>query len=177
MSREEKDTAARSDAETPADEGPVLSWRCHPVKRRPVVSLAVTAFILLVGFLVYFATDSRGFTVLAMAILFASLAKFYFPTDYRLSDRNIKIRTTTQTLVKEWSLYRSCYADKNGVLLSPFARPSRLENFRGLYIMFENNRDEVTAFVKERIGRGTPPPLESKKDNATGEIKESEERN
>ena len=153
------------------DDGAVISWRCHPVKRRPVVSLAVSAFIMLVGFLVYFATDSRGFTVLALVILFASLAKFYFPTDYRLSDKNIKIKTTTQTLVKEWSMYRSCYADKNGILLSPFARPSRLENFRGLYIMFEKNRDEVTAFVKERIGRDTTPSLDGKKDD---EAKENE---
>jgi len=157
--------AARTDADTVVDEGAVLNWRCHPVKRRPMVSLAVTAFIVLVGLLVYFATDSRGFTVLALVVLFASLAKFFFPTEYRLSDKKIKIKTTTQTLVKEWSMYRSCYSDKNGILLSPFTRPSRLENFRGLYIMFEKNRDEVTAFVKERVGRGTPPSLNSKKDN------------
>lgn len=167
---------ARTDPTAVEDEGAVLSWRCHPVKRRPMVSAAVTAFILLVGFLVYFATDSRGFTILAMVILFASLAKFYFPTEYRLSDKNIKVRTTTQTLIKEWSMYRSCYADKNGILLSPFVRPSRLENFRGLYIMFENNRDEVTAFVKERLGRGTPPAVESKKDNETEDGKSGEER-
>jgi len=167
MSQEEKDTAARAEADTVSDEGAVLSWRCHPVKRRPVVSMSVTAFIVLVGLLVYFATDSRGFTVLALVILFASLAKFFFPTEYRLSDKNIKVKTTTQTLVKDWSMYRSCYADKNGILLSPFTRPSRLENFRGLYIMFEKNRDEVTAFVKERIDKGTPPALESKKDDET----------
>jgi hypothetical protein len=37
------------------------------------------------------------------------------------------------------------------VLLSPFAEPSRLENFRGLYVMFEGNRDAVTKFVQEHI--------------------------
>ena len=176
MSREEKDIPAQSETDKVEDEGAVLNWRCHPVRRRPVVSMAVTAFIVLVGLLVYFATDSRGFTVLALVILFASLAKFYFPTEYRLSDKNIKVKTTTQTLVKEWSMYRSYYADKNGILLSPFARPSRLENFRGLYIMFEKNRDEVTAFVKERIGRGTAPSLESTKDNETEENNTSGER-
>ncbi|MFZ5980057.1 MAG: hypothetical protein ACOYVF_05445 [Candidatus Zixiibacteriota bacterium] len=134
------------------DEGEVLHWKCHPVKRRPLVSLAVTLFITLIGVLVLYATGSHFFTALALVILFASLAKFYFPTEYFLSDKNLKVKTTTQTLVKPWSMYRTCYPDRNGILLSPFGRPSRLENFRGLYIMFEGNRDEVTAFIKKRVG-------------------------
>jgi hypothetical protein len=56
-----------------------------------------------------------------------------------------------QELRKKWSQYRSCYPDKNGVLLSPFVRPSRLENFRGTYIRFWNNREEVVSFVKTMI--------------------------
>jgi hypothetical protein len=58
----------------------------------------------------------------------------------------------TQTLHKDWSIYRSCYPDKNGILLSPFVRPSRLENFRGIYLMFADNGEEVTRFVKAHIG-------------------------
>ena len=43
------------------------------------------------------------------------------------------------------------YVDKSGVLLSPFIRPSRLENFRGLYVRFAGNKDEVMRIVSERI--------------------------
>ena len=136
-----------------ADEGLVLEWACHPVKRRPLVSVGVSLFIVVVVVLVFFATGSGWFTLLAILILLGSLAKFYLPTRYRLSDRRITVRTTTQTLHKDWSLYRSCWPDKNGVLLSPFEGQSRLENFRGLYLMFEGNADQVVAFVKERIGR------------------------
>jgi hypothetical protein len=92
----------------------------------------------------------------------ASLAKFYFPTRYRLDDTGIMVKTMTQTLKKEWTLYRSCYPDKNGILLSPFAEPSRLENFRGLYLMFDNNRDDVTAFCRSHIGKQSPVVLNSK---------------
>jgi hypothetical protein len=140
------------DAE-PVDEGEILEWSCHPVRRRPAVSVAVTVFIFIVTISIYYATMSKWFAILAAVILLASLAKFYFPTAYRLSDRRIVVKTTTQTLSKEWSLYRSFYPDKNGVLLSPFVGPSRLENFRGLYLMFNNNRDEIIAFVRERIKR------------------------
>lgn len=153
------------------DEGEVLSWTCHPVRRRPLVSVAVTLFITLIGVLVQYATASLGFAVLALVVLFASLAKFYFPTTYILSDKNLKRKTMTQTLVKKWSMFRTCYPDKNGILLSPFTRPTRLENFRGLYIMFEGNNDEVTAFIEQRIGR--PDPV---KEVPAGDKKEIEEK-
>lgn len=134
---------------------PALEWTCHPVKRRPLVSVLVTLFILVVVAIVFYTTASRAFGVLAAVVMLASLAKFYFPTTYRLTHDRITIKTTTQTLRKDWSIYRSCYPDKNGILLSPFVRPSRLENFRGIYLMFNNNRDEVTSFVKAHIGRKT----------------------
>lgn len=128
-----------------------LRWTAHPVRRRPVVSAAVTVFVILVTVVVFYAMDSRTFAVLALVVMLLSLGKFYFPTRYVLDKKGITIKSTTQTLNKEWRLYRSCYPDKNGVLLSPFAEPSRLENFRGLYIMAKDNREEVLVFVKERI--------------------------
>jgi len=155
MGSDEKEKLSQVENVAVDDEGKILRWKCHPVMRRPLVSVSVTLFITLVGVIVQYATNSHGFTVLALVILFASLAKFYFPTEYIISDKNLKIKTTTQTLVKKWSMYRTCYPDKH----------ARLENFRGLYIMFENNRDEVTTFVKERIGRPDPvkaTPAESK---------------
>ncbi|MCP4684347.1 MAG: hypothetical protein GY867_02765 [bacterium] len=134
------------------DEGETIAWTCHPVKRKPLVSAAVSVLILVVGITVQYIMQSPLFAVFSMVVVFGALAKFYWPTSYRLSDRRIMVKTTTQTLHKDWKIYRSCYADKNGVLLSPFEEPSRLENFRGLYIMFNNNRDEVIAFVRARVG-------------------------
>ena len=149
---EEKEHLAFPPGQTD-DAEPALEWTCHPVKRKPLVSALVTLFIFVVVALVYYTTASRAFGVLAAVVMLASLAKFYFPTTYRLTYERITIKTTTQTLRKDWSIYRSCYPDKNGILLSPFVRPSRLENFRGIYLMFANNRDEVTEFVKAHIGK------------------------
>ncbi|MGH8016507.1 MAG: hypothetical protein ACREBV_09965, partial [Candidatus Zixiibacteriota bacterium] len=130
---------------------------CHPVKRRPVFSLGITLVVLFIIAAVYNTTQSAFFGFLAFVIMFVSLAKFYLPTRFRLSDKGVTVKTTTQTLTKNWSDYRSFYPDKNGILLSPFATPARLENFRGLYVMFNNNSEEVTAFVKAHINT----PVES----------------
>lgn len=135
------------------DEGPVVQWHIHPVTRRPWVSTAVTFVILLFAALVFYSTDSKLFTVFSLVVLAASLAKFYFPTTYRLTSNAVQVKTTTQTLTKQWSLFRSYWPDKNGVLLSPFPVASRLENFRGLYLIFGDNRDEVMRFIESKIPR------------------------
>ena len=135
-----------------ATEKTTLGWTVHPVKRKPLLSVGITLLIFVIGLGVYSSTDSAGFAGLALAVLFASLAKFYFPTSYQLTAKEIIVKTSTQTLRKEWKLYRSCYPDKKGVFLSPFEGRSRLENFRGIYLMCNDNIPEVAAFARARMG-------------------------
>ena len=156
MSDAEQNMVGSQATSEPPDEGEVLEWTCHPFKRKPLVSVAVILFIVAISVTIYLTTYSRLFTILGLVILLMSLAKFFFPTRFKLSDRGITIKTTTQSLFKDWKIYRSCYPDKKGILLSPFVEPSRLENFRGLYVMFEGNGDEVTSFVRVRIRRAHP---------------------
>ena len=123
------------------------------MQKRPLVTALVTIFILVISMLVYLAMESKAFSVLALVVLFASLARFYLPTKYRLTDRGITVKSLTQTVNKPWSMYRSCYPDKNGILLSPFAEPSRLENFRGIFLLFGGNREAVISTVKDQINK------------------------
>jgi hypothetical protein len=145
---EEKKQTSRDDKKARNDEN-TLEWICHPAKRNMKVTSLVTIFLVVLIIVVYYTTYSLLFTGLAILILFGSLSAFYFPTRYRLTENEIRVKTTAQTLVKKWSQYRSFYPDKNGVLLSPFVRRTRMENFRGIYIKFEGNSDEVIAFVKD----------------------------
>jgi hypothetical protein len=134
-------------------DGPVLEWVCHPAKKNLFRTIAVSLFIIVLVVIVYYMTFSIWFTILAFVILTGSLLPFYFPTRFKLTEKEIIIKSTMQTQKRKWSQYRSYYPDKNGVLLSPFLRPSRLENFRGLYLRFGDNRDEVMAFVKRMIDK------------------------
>ncbi|MEP0827256.1 MAG: hypothetical protein HRF51_01930 [bacterium] len=154
-------SSSATDKGANSDLGAVLEWVSHPAKRNMKVTVAVSIFLLILIIIVYALTQSVFFTVLAFVILYASLAAFYFPTRYRLDDKGIEIKTTTQTLRKNWSQYRSFYPDKNGVLLSPFTRPTRLENFRGVYIRFGNNREDVTSFISRKF---TKTPVDEGKD-------------
>ncbi len=147
----DNNSAPVQSADTGQEDGPVLEWITHPVKRKPWTAVAVTVFILAVSFVVLVATESKWFGFFSLVVLFASVSKFYLPTRFRLTVNDVTIKSTTQTMKKPWSMFRSFYVDKNGVLLSPFTQPSRLENFRGLYLIFNENRDEVTAFVRDHL--------------------------
>jgi hypothetical protein len=138
-----------------------LEWKTHPMKKRPRVAILVTLFIFIMAAMVYSITDSNIFPTLTLIVLFASLAKFYLPTKFILDDKYVIVKSTTQTIKKEWINFRSFYPDKNGVLLSPFLEPTRMENFRGLFLIFDNNQDEVTAFVKSHIASNESLPKEN----------------
>lgn len=129
----------------------VLRWRSHPFRKKKLTSLLVVFCLVVVWISVYLTTFSILMTILSIFILLGALSTFFLPTEYELTSDKIKVRFFFSQREKDWSFYRSFYVDKNGVLLSPFEKPSRLENFRGIYIRFDQNKDQVVKFVSSKI--------------------------
>lgn len=134
-----------------ASQTPMFEYVCHPAARNLSITILTTLFLLLCVALVWLISHSIFMTALAVLILFGSLAGFYTRTRYVFYDDYFIITTLIHTQRKEWKLYRSYYGDRNGVLLSPFARPTRMENFRGVYIKFAGNKDTVMAMVRSKL--------------------------
>lgn len=130
---------------------PLYEYVCHPARRNRTITVLTTIFLIVCVILVWLISFSPFLVALAVVILFGSLAGFYFPTRYYFFEDYLLVKTTIQTVRKEWSLFRSYYPDRNGVLLSPFGHPTRLENFRGTYVKFERNRDRVMEIVRSKI--------------------------
>jgi hypothetical protein len=130
-----------------------IQWTVHPIKNNWKVSAGVIAFLVILCVAIYLSFNSLAFLGLSVAVLTCSLASFFFPTTYTLQDDCVVVKSLLRTLSKPWDSFRSYYLDRNGVLLSPFPSPSRLENFRGVYIKLGGNRSEVVDFVKEKIGK------------------------
>lgn len=128
----------------------LLRWRYHPVRDGGWRLAAVTAFIVgipaLVGWLY-----GPFFIVLALIILGSSLGTYFLPTEYVFYSGGVETRFIGVTRRFTWDQFRSYYPDRNGVLLSPFAAPSRLENFRGLFVRANRNREAILAIVRERV--------------------------
>ena len=126
-----------------------LSWVSHPAKIRKTAATWVLLFIFIMFVVVYVVSNSILMVLLAAFIFTGALSTFFFPTKYELTKDKVKVKYLFNKVEKEIKNFRSYYPDKNGVLLSPFMRPSRLENFRGLYVRYHQNKDEVDSFIKK----------------------------
>jgi hypothetical protein len=100
---------------------------------------------------VWISFDSAGFAALAAAFLVASLARYFVPTDYELDASGASVRFLGHLRRVGWGDVRRFFVAPEGVQLSPFARPSRLESFRGTFLRFAGNRDEVVRFVEDQV--------------------------
>jgi hypothetical protein len=126
-----------------------ISWVSHPAKARKLATTLVVIFLLAVYILVFEITHSMLMVVLAILLFTMSLSTFFFPTRYEVTSEKITVRYLFTTVQKDMSSFRSYFPDKNGVLLSPFVGPSRLENFRGIYLRYDQNKNEVDTFMKQ----------------------------
>lgn len=144
---------------TEASEIPTVAWVSHPFRQSTSRAALALSAVFASALLAAWFMESAGFGLLACIIMFFSLSKFFFPTRYLLDENGVTVKTTTQTFTRPWKQFRSFYVDPNGALLSPFAVPSRLENFRGLYITFKDNKDEVVAYIKAHVKAPALPEI------------------
>jgi hypothetical protein len=130
-----------------------MSWRSFPFLEKRTQGISVLVFILAVLAGIWFWTYEWYMVALGGLFLFGSLASYFLPTKYALSDDGVELRRLGRTVRRGWSEFRSFYADKRGLMLSTFDRPSRMDAFRGFNIHFSGNRDAVIAYVEKHLPR------------------------
>lgn len=146
-----KDTETNPSYKSPFEDPTAFIWTSHPATHNGKRTSLLILLLLVIFVAVYFTTRSSVLTVVAVFIMFGSLSTFFLPTSYAMDEKGVYIKTLSGIRSGNWEKYRSFYPDKNGVFLSPFTRPRRIENFRGIYIRFSENRTEVLAFVERSI--------------------------
>lgn len=129
----------------------MLSWVVLPVCDNWRRSALLIAFLIMLIVVVYFASQSIYLTLLSVFFLVGALYKYFVPFRYQFDNQKVTIQSFRYRFEQDWTNFHSFYIDRNGILLSPFAQPSRLENFRGVYVRFGNNKGAVINFVKQQI--------------------------
>lgn len=128
-----------------------FKWTVHPAKKNLKLSVLVIMFLIALCVSIYFSFDSLLLSLLSAVFLFGSLSSFFLPTTYMLHKKGIIIKRVFHEFFRGWDSFKRYYIDKNGILLSPFTYRTRLENFRGLYIRFNGNREYIIGYIKSRI--------------------------
>ena len=130
---------------------PQQTWRVHPLRENWTRSTLLLLFLLFLFSGIYWLFQSVFVTLLSAIFVICSLYRYFVPFRYELYQHELVVTAPFYRLTKSWDAFRSFYVDNNGVLLSPFAKPSALENFRGVYVRFGANRSEVLDFIENKI--------------------------
>jgi hypothetical protein len=130
----------------------LTTWSVHPAKRNPTKTVLVSLVILL---LTYFSSWYAGkpFGALAFVLLTGSLWPFYVPTRYRITTWGVEQIRWPVRQKRPWSHFRRYEADARGILLSPFISPSRLDSFRGMYLLTGSSSQEIQEVVATQLGK------------------------
>jgi len=130
-----------------------LQWTVHPLVQEPRLKSAALCLALVafpVGAALSFGATLYG--VISVVTLGAALSRYLFPTHYRLDGAGIETDHLWWVKRRTWSDFGRARIQRDGLFLSPFERPHRLDSFRGEFIRCSENRDSVSSFVEQHVG-------------------------
>jgi len=140
-----------------------MQWSLHLARRHPRKGAAALVLIVLASLVAGYAFGSAVLGALACVLLIASVSDFLFPLRFVLGEDRVEARGLLHRRRMAWSQVRRVVRDEFGVKLSPLARRSRLDAYRGIYVWFEGNSEDVMAFIADHVtaeaahGVGLPP--------------------
>ncbi len=141
-----------SDSNGSPQSTPDLSWKVHPIVENRIKSVLLLLFLTIILSIIYISFQSIVFLFLSACILIGPLYKYFLPYNYHCDLDTLTVSTCCSTTNRSWDTFKSSYVDKNGILLSPFSKPTRLENFRGIYVRFgKHPPEEIINYIQTRI--------------------------
>jgi hypothetical protein len=129
----------------------LLRWRYDPWRARPGRTWALLAVNFAVAAVVYFTFPEKVFVLLALVFMFGATLSMLVPISYRFDADGVTVFFLGTRNFRRWEHYRNCYVHQNGVFLTSMPKPSGLDPFRGHFLLFAGNREEVASYARERI--------------------------
>ena len=133
-------------------------WISHPARRAPAQVALVSSVVMLTAWTVLVTLESPYLALLAAILLVVAVAPFLFPTRHRLGDDGVEVRRLGARRYRPWPELRRVEIGRGGALLSPFARRSWLDRYRGLALSFDGLAADERTAVERELRRRLPPP-------------------
>ena len=127
-------------------------WTAHPARERPREVALVVAVLFLTAGAVLASFQSLFLMVLATIILVITVSQFLFPTHYTITDVDVSERRLWVRKSRRWQDLRRVQVGVGAVLVSPFRKPSWMDRYRGLILMYgSTDKDELVRIVKQQV--------------------------
>lgn len=123
----------------------------HPASREPLLASLVAALLVVISGGLFFLVAPLTALVLGLG-LWGSLATFFLPSRYTLEEKGLAVSVGPLTQRYPWERFRRVSRDRNGLLLSPFLEPHRLDSFRGVFLPLDTeSARRLAPLVEERL--------------------------
>jgi hypothetical protein len=136
----------------------VYEWTAHPARRRPQDVMLLVAVVMFSSYAVLVSLGSAFLAVLAIVILLVAVTPFIAPTRYRLDGEGVSERRLGRRRFRAWADLRRVQIGKGAALVTPFAKPSWMDRYRGILLYLDGaDRDRVVGLLRARIPKQLPP--------------------
>jgi len=95
--------------------------------------------------------EHPSWAVLAAVILVVACNRHFFPTRYEIDAEGITARFPLKTVRHSWSELRRFVFNKTGGFLSPRAKPSIQDEYRGISLLFPPDAQTVIQEIALRL--------------------------
>ncbi|MEE9167423.1 MAG: hypothetical protein V3U24_08200 [Candidatus Neomarinimicrobiota bacterium] len=126
-------------------------WSVHPARERVGAAVGASGAILVMAFLIYFSFQNVLWSCLACVVMLLALNRFYFPSRFIINNEGITARYLFATQRYRWREVRRFLNDDRGAYLSSRVRPSRLDVYRGMNILFGRHREAVVETIRKQL--------------------------
>ncbi|MCS7192200.1 MAG: hypothetical protein NZ937_04360 [Armatimonadetes bacterium] len=126
---------------------PLMEWTIHLVRKRPlkgVVTIAIIAFVLAVGWIWV-----HPFVAFLMALFLLNIVgEFLFPVRYKVMKEGVEVSSFLHERKVRWEQIRRLEVFNDSLLLSPYPKPSQLDNLRGLWLHWDGEPEGFRRLIQ-----------------------------
>jgi hypothetical protein len=125
----------------------VKMW--HRGTDRRFVILVAALFAGLLGLLLL---NNVLFAIIGFVAIMGATTEYWLPTRYKLDGNGASLRCGISVTSIDWSAVKRIVETDEGVKLSPLEQPSKLSTFRGVYLRYADNKEEVLEKIRKLRG-------------------------
>jgi hypothetical protein len=134
-----------------------ITWTSHPIKEEPRLKSACLIFIIITtSFIIGWSFQSNTFAGVSFILLTAAMARYFLPTTYTINETGFTISIIGYQKPFTWAQFNRADPHADGIFLSPFSTPHRLDTFRGQFLKTGKQTHEIFHVVQQHIP--TKPP-------------------
>ncbi|MCD6501811.1 hypothetical protein J7L01_04365 [bacterium] len=129
---------------------PKYAWFDRPSKEHKGRKAFAIVVIILTGIAVFLASDDNWlFSIVSIFLMVFASSRFFFKTHYYADDIGIGEKFLGYSRTRKWHEFKRVDIGERALFLSPFAKPRRLDNYRGWFVPTPS--EEIKGFIVQRV--------------------------